>query len=693
MNAREGSEAPELCETPREQSDTVSVLRRQYNSDATILLVGLFGAGKKTLGMIASVALRRRFIDFDAFFQQDVHSSPQEFIARHGLARYREIELAISRKLLTENDKACVIVGLGGSASRSQQRLLVDFAQQHPVIYVRRDKSDLQQLAGLGQEKFDRIYHVGQTFFESCSNFDFFNHTQGQPLQDDSMPTYLKLKETERVFVTFLHRIFGTTQRPVLSADPFSSSHTYALQVPLAWLDEPGQDLEVLEAGADAISLVIGSDCTQVSNLAGQLARHIATLRQHCRVPIIVDVTASSIQVNTKLYLEVLERVVRLAPDAVTCSFQHGDDIITRLSASKGCAKVIATFHEPMPVGSSRKSSPATIQTRLRAHQFDAIRFTGEPTNPDDNLGCVSFQHNLRSMMQKPVITYNTGKLGKASVCLNQTLSPVVLPSMSSTGITVQEAQEALTTCFLQSKKIFTIFGQSVKHALSPAMHNSAYVACGLPHSYNVMQSDNLSDVHQLLADENHGGVAISLPYKSAILSLLDEISPEARDMNAVNTVVLEHKYQADGNRNTISKGYNTDYIGIRDCIDKHLSPANAVRDGTTALIVGAGGMARAAVYACFNLGVRRMCIYNRTPEHAQNLAEYFYQWARSKPGTNLRLEVLASTDSSWPTGLRLPMIVVSCIPPFEVGSETPVNVQIAEQWLDSRTGGVFVEV
>lgn len=291
-----------------------------------------------------------------------------------------------------------------------------------------------------------------------------------------------------------------------------------------------------------------------------------------------------------------------------------------------------------------------------------------------------------------PIIAYNIGEMGKASILLNHTLSPVVLPSMSNTGITVREAQEALTSCFLQSKKIFTIFGQDVKHTLSPAMHNSAYAACGLPHIYNAIQSKDLSDVHQLLADEGHGGVTISLPYKSAILPLLDEISSEARDMNAVNTVVLEPKYQVDGDQNTIRRGYNTDYIGIRDCIDKHLSPANAVRDGTTALIIGAGGMARAGVYACFNLGVRRICIYNRTPQHAQNLAEYFYHWAQSKP-TDLRLEVLASTDSPWPTDFRLPTIVVSCIPSLEIGSETPVDLQIAEQWLESRTGGVFVEV
>jgi shikimate 5-dehydrogenase len=207
------------------------------------------------------------------------------------------------------------------------------------------------------------------------------------------------------------------------------------------------------------------------------------------------------------------------------------------------------------------------------------------------------------------------------------------------------------------------------------------------------MQSQDLAGVHKLLDDEGHGGVTISLPYKSAVLPFLDEVSPDAKDINAVNTIVLEHKYQPDGKRVTIRRGYNTDYIGIRDCIDRHLSPANAVRDGTTALIIGAGGMAHAAIYACYELGVRSMCIYNRTRENAQKLAEYYHRWAQSMPGVNFRLDVLQSAEDSWPADLRPPTIVVSCIPTYQIGGESLVAMQLPDEWFESRTGGVFVEV
>lgn len=695
MSAIESSSGPlKFSSTPPPPVVEALGIRRQYNSDATILLVGFFGAGKKTLGIIASVALRRRFVDFDAVFNQEHNSSPQEFIARHGLARYRELELQISKDLLTKHAKGCVIVGLGGTASPSQRTLLSECGQRHPVIYVRRDENDLQKLSGTSPDKFSRIFEVVNAFFESCTNFDFFNHTQSESSSGPTPPAYLKLKETERVFVAFLHRIFGRDHRQVFSIDPFSKCHTFALQVPVTYLDQPQYDLESLESGADAITLLVHPNDINASRWTERLARHIALLRKHSRVSIVVDLSAPHSTHSTFNYHERLATILRLAPDALTCCLECGNGLVSKLNSSKGYTKIIGTIHEPSPVGSQhRVFTPSTFTELGGALECDAIRVTGEAISPDQNYKCLSFVHDMETTLKVPIIAYNTGPMGRASICLSQTLSPVVPQSSKETGITIREAQSALTACFLQSKQAFTIFGQSVKYSLSAAMHNTAYAACGLPHVYAILQSETLSDIHRLLEDENHGGVTISLPYKTAILPFLDEVTSDAKDINAVNTVVLEHIQLPNGERVTIRRGYNTDYIGIRDCIHKHLSPANAVRDGTTALIIGAGGMAHAAIYACYELGVRRMCIYNRSVENAKKLANYYHQWARSKGGVNLQLDVLCSPDDPWPSDCRLPTIVTSCIPPYELGSERPIDLLLSEQWLGSRTGGVYLEV
>lgn len=677
-------------------ADEALGFHRNYDPHSTLLLVGFFGAGKRTLGIIASVALRRRFIDFDSYFQQQVQSSPQELIARHGLAQYREIELKISRELLSNNEKNCVIVGLGAFASRPQLTLLAEYAQKHPVVYVRRDEQDLRQFVTTSQEKFDRIFELGNEFFESCSNFDFFNLTQGlNQHKSVQVPAYLKLKETERLFVTFLRRIFGSYIPQTFSSDPFSASHTFALEVFSSWLEDKSPDLELLESGADAITLVVTPHDIHPARHAARLSRHIATLRKHSRVPIIIDAEEliSSLQ-DPRSYSQILGMIIRLAPEAIIISLECDNKVIQRLNSCKGYTNIIAGLHDKLPVGSRHASlTPTALHAKTQTFELDAIRLTGESQFPDENFRCVSFIQETRDLINVPVIAYNTGSAGRASICLNPTLSPVMLPYTKDNGVTLQQAQLAMASLFLIQSKKFTIFGQSVKYSLSPEMHHAAFEYSGLPHTYNTMQADDISAVHELLNDKDRGGVTISLPFKSAILPFIDEISPDAKDMQAVNTVVLEQVNQSDGSRATVRRGYNTDHIGIRDCIDKHLSPANAVRDGTTALIVGAGGMARAAIYACYKLGVRRICIYNRTHENAQRLADYWNEWARSKAGANLLVDVLRSTDP-WPADIRLPTIVVPCIPPFQIGSEQhPVVFQIPDEWLESRTGGVFVEV
>lgn len=662
---------------------------RQYSPDATIVLIGFPRAGKRTLGIIASVSLRRRFVDFEVVFREQFDLSPQEYIAANGLPQYRTVEGQLSQDLLSKCGKGCVIVGLGGVANQGQQASLREFAQDHPVIYIRRAESALRQLVTTSDDKFERYRQVGNTFFEACSNFEFFNLEEAR--SSSRLPSSLKLKDTERAFVRFLNRIFGHKNSPLFSSEAFSPSHTFALQVTASWLDS-GPDLKALDAGADAISLVIDLDTVDSTGLMHRLARYIATLRMNSRVPIVVDLHPTG--QHPELYTEILQMALRLVPDAITCSITHSPSAIHTINNTKGHTKSIATYHQTVSLGWGNELAEAhALPKQAQQLGFGCIRITGESALSEDNLACISLRQSVSQDSNIPVIMYNMGVLGRTSVCLNPILSPVILPDCGGLGVTLPEAQKALTACFLNPKKRFTIVGQAIQHSLSPAMHNAAYLSCGLPHAYDTLQADTLSHIHPLLDDETYGGIAVSLPYKTAILEYLDEINPDAGDINAVNTVVLERQHQPDGSERSIRKGYNTDYIGIRNCIHNHLSPANAIREGTTALIIGAGGMARAAIYACYQLGIRQICIDNRTIDNAKKLSAYYHQWAKTKFGTEFQLEVIRSVDDPWPADMRLPTIVVSCLPAQRIGSESLIDIRVSEKWLQSTTGGVFLEV
>jgi len=129
-------------------------------------------------------------------------------------------------------------------------------------------------------------------------------------------------------------------------------------------------------------------------------------------------------------------------------------------------------------------------------------------------------------------------------------------------------------------------------------------------------------------------------------------------------------------------------------CIRRNMSPRNAIQPSkTTGLVIGAGGMARAAVYAMIQLGCRKVFICNRTVENAEAVARHFNSWASGLSSDGEIVRVLRSTSEDWPVGYRQPTMIVSCVPARSVGDHAPANFEMPMQWLGSPTGGVVVEV
>jgi shikimate dehydrogenase len=155
------------------------------------------------------------------------------------------------------------------------------------------------------------------------------------------------------------------------------------------------------------------------------------------------------------------------------------------------------------------------------------------------------------------------------------------------------------------------VIGDPISHSLSPAMHNAAYAACSLPFVMGGAQvrADALANALTGVRALGIRGLAVTMPHKVSIMDLLDEIDPTAATIGAVNTVV---------NNNGKLIGFNTDWIGILRPLEKLTS----LRDKKVALL-GAGGAAQAALYACGSQGAS-VTIFNRSLEKAATLAERF---------------------------------------------------------------------
>ncbi len=163
---------------------------------------------------------------------------------------------------------------------------------------------------------------------------------------------------------------------------------------------------------------------------------------------------------------------------------------------------------------------------------------------------------------------------------------------------------------------VYGIIGWPVAHSLSPAMHNTAFKALGHPAVYGLfpVEPKALPQAIEGLKALGIKGTSVTVPHKEAVLSLLDHIDPVAAEIGAVNTIVHEKGRLL---------GFNTDWQGALQAVKEVLDPK-----GQRAVIIGAGGAARAVVYALCKAGAE-VTVYNRTLTKAEVLAQDFGVEAR----------------------------------------------------------------
>jgi shikimate dehydrogenase len=162
---------------------------------------------------------------------------------------------------------------------------------------------------------------------------------------------------------------------------------------------------------------------------------------------------------------------------------------------------------------------------------------------------------------------------------------------------------------------IVGVFGHPVTHSLSPAMHNAALAALGLPYIYVPfpVPPDSLGAALRALPALGIVGVNLTIPHKESALPFMDEITAEARDVGAVNTVHCIAGEGMAGEGRLL--GDNTDGFGFFEPL-REMGFAVA---GKEAVILGAGGAARSVAFRLAREGAR-LCLVNRTPERAARL-------------------------------------------------------------------------
>ena len=707
---------------------------RSFHPEASLVLVGIRGSGKRSLGLIAAAALGRRLVTEDHFFHEITGHSRQEYLKQHGNREFHRQEIETSRRMLDENQRGCVIeCGLGSLTTGVQEHLRI-YATTNPVVYLVRDMAHIQRLLKL-DDRSTRLLANGDPTHRRCSSFEFFN------LEDNSMgdygedkptdrwsPSYsFKLKQSKEDFTYFVRQITGTATLRNNATSPFSlygtpveqRLYTHSLVIRLSELQNHQDDLGKFESAGDAIELLVDRwSNSEQSNLA----KGVALLRRHVGVPIIITaMNGPLLDLGPSLspedaYLNIVEHGFRLGAEFVSVNLPMPEKLVRRLAQCKGFTKLIGHHLDMSPTVPNWDHQIWLNHVDFaEAVGCDAVRLLKTSLDRSDNLVVQVFADKVRrGGSSLPLIAYNVGDVGRTSQLYNQILTPVTHPSLRGNGsigyegtIISKAAIKALFQSFVLDPLQFYIFGANVLYSLSPAMHNAAYRACGLGHQYMTKNVESLSEIASNAQSPSFGGASIVRPYKVAIMDQLASKSRHAEVIGAVNTLlplragpdgkVMSLKDQAS-QRNRAGRilawyGDNTDWIGIKEVLERSLSPRNVVRPGkTTGLVIGAGGMAQAAVYALLQLGCRKIFIYNRTPSNADKVAQRFNKWANSTENEPT-VTVLPSVQEPWPETQLPPTMIVSCVPAHSIDGQPEANFEMPRQWLGSQSGGVIIEL
>ncbi|HKI54905.1 MAG TPA: shikimate dehydrogenase [Anaerolineales bacterium] len=163
------------------------------------------------------------------------------------------------------------------------------------------------------------------------------------------------------------------------------------------------------------------------------------------------------------------------------------------------------------------------------------------------------------------------------------------------------------------------LIGYPVSHSLSPKIQNAALKACELDGDYSLfpIAPDDLNGLKDLLDRVRSGeitGFNVTIPHKQNVIEFLDELTPAAKIIGAVNVIYM---------RDEKLIGDNTDAAGFLTDLNKLLGDKSKIINRKSAIVLGAGGGARAVVYALLNDGWN-VVIAARRVEQAQELVSQF---------------------------------------------------------------------
>lgn len=229
-----------------------------------------------------------------------------------------------------------------------------------------------------------------------------------------------------------------------------------------------------------------------------------------------------------------------------------------------------------------------------------------------------------------------------------------------------------------EDAKTLHLVGIHVTHSIAPSMHNHISRSLGLPWTFHSTECPSMSDLMSLARDPKTAGLVVTMPYKNTVMQHLDALDDLAVQIGACNNVYRDPKDPAK------LRGTNTDWLGIKGC----LLEGGPLATGKPALIVGAGGASRAAVYA-LHTTFRASAIYILNRDDSEVAALLADAQRLSPPPKIIHVKTVEQAKE-----LETPHYIVGTVPDFEPQTSEELNVKaVLDTFLERNEKGVLLDM
>ncbi|CAK7205132.1 hypothetical protein SEUCBS139899_007897 [Sporothrix eucalyptigena] len=228
------------------------------------------------------------------------------------------------------------------------------------------------------------------------------------------------------------------------------------------------------------------------------------------------------------------------------------------------------------------------------------------------------------------------------------------------------------------------LFGYPIAHSLAPVLHATLFRGVSLPWTYELYETQHVSAFLPALKQPDVIGCAVTMPYKVAVMPLVDQVTEEGQMIGAINTVFLRRN--TDGSIRYI--GTNTDCVGVREAFLRNFPNIGIEAAGKPALVIGAGGACRAAVYALWKwLGASRVYVVNRLESEVAAVVESF-----RTAGCGVEIVHVSSPEQA--AALETPVLVVGTVPDMPLKEPGEIIARsIVNEFLASPKKGYILEM